>query len=178
MFSSNPNNTNRHENKPLFNETDDIDSKVDKLTRDKISKDRNLPPYLISKKSELYKNTFEQIKKDFINGNVKLNDNETGGNESDSDDNDLILLKKSDDSNDEPKEPKEPNEPKEPKVSLTKPSFKWMNLPNENDLDNYSKCNEICKQLVKLYKERFVDIQNKLIELKDIINDIEKYSGY
>jgi len=143
-------------------EKDDLDSKIDELTVNKISKDRNLPPYMISKQSDLYKNTFNQIKDDFIKGKIHIANH--SNKETSSDDND---------------DHESVNDNVETvKSKLPIPNFKWINLPSEDDLSNYSKRNEICSHLVKLYKERFVEIQNKLLELRDIINDVEKYSNY
>lgn len=54
----------------------------------------------------------------------------------------------------------------------------WLNLPNDKDLDKYSKVNHVCKNLVKMYRKRYQQIQNELLELQQIVNDIDKYSNY
>ena len=58
------------------------------------------------------------------------------------------------------------------------PKLNWLNLPNDKELDKYSKINHVCKNLVKMYKKRYQQIQNELLELQQIVNDIDKYSNY
>lgn len=57
-------------------------------------------------------------------------------------------------------------------------SLNWLNLPSDKDLEKYSKCNRVCKHLVRMYNKRYNQIQSQLIELQQIINDIDRYSNY
>ena len=58
------------------------------------------------------------------------------------------------------------------------PKLNWLNLPNDKELDKYSKVNHVCKNLVKMYRKRYQQIQSELLELQQIVNDIDKYSNY
>ena len=54
----------------------------------------------------------------------------------------------------------------------------WFNLPTRSELEKYSKENDICKNLVKIYLKRFKSVEKQILELKTIASDIDKYSNY
>lgn len=54
----------------------------------------------------------------------------------------------------------------------------WLDLPTDSDLEKYSDINDVCKCLVNVYKKRYQQVKDQLVELKSIVDDIDKYSNY
>jgi len=156
---------------------DSLQNKIDKLTRNEISKTMNVPPEMVSKSTTLYKNEYNKFKT-LIENNPNYDVNEQVEN------NEQV---KNNEQNESLKHPSLLNKSKNNKVNndsfnikgnQLKKQLKWLNLPNENDLEKLKSINPICNCLVSLYKSRYIEIQNQLLELKEIVNDIDKYSNY
>ena len=54
----------------------------------------------------------------------------------------------------------------------------WLDLPDSDELEEYSNCNSVCKNLVKMYNKRYKEVELQIKELQEIVNDIDKYSNY
>ena len=59
-----------------------------------------------------------------------------------------------------------------------KKKIRWLDLPTDAQLDEYSTKSEVCRCLVDIYKKRYIQIKDQLDELKVIANDIDRYSNY
>lgn len=175
-----------------------LEEKIDQLTRNKIAKLMNVPANMVSKSTDLYKSTFKEIEENYTDypnddmeedDEIKINDKIPSKLELNEDiiknnninnninENDYKAFK-----NDFNKNTLISNNGHENIFNINgkdiNKKINWLNLPNTNDLENYQNCNHICKHLVRLYKERYNQIEKQLLELKDLVNDIDKYSNY
>lgn len=191
------------------------EEQIDKLTREKIGKEMNVPSEMVSKNTDLYKKTYSEMEKkvplDYVpspnQNKPKSNPEKTIFNKpnfykkpakpvynpnsddgEDDDDIDELPLNKSDISDDvddinistAKKNIRNVKNVKNFNVKgKQKPrKLHWLDLPTSDELEKYSKCNTVCKNLVKMYTKRYKEVENQLLELQEIVNDIDKYSNY
>lgn len=171
------------------------EEQIDKLTREKIGKEMNVPSEMVSKNTELYKNTYSEMEK-----KVPMNYTPPQPQKNQPQDRQFYtksnFFKKPFDKSDSD------DDPNIDEINLSKPlgdldainlpsirSFNvkgkqkpkklhWLDLPTSDELEKYKKCNTVCKNLVKMYVKRYAEVENQLLELQEIVNDIDKYSNY
>ena len=164
----------------------DRDKEVDRLTREKISKEMKVPAFMISVDSDIYKNTYN-----YMNNQVPIDYTKDKAVPSDVQTPVKTSLKQpvNERANEHGHEPiKKPitetlrthKRPDEYSVKGDKIAKKvhWLDLPTQDELERYSEVNDICKSLVAIYKARFKEVEEQVLELQMIAQDIDRYSNY
>ena len=161
----------------------DREKEVDRLTREKISKEMKVPAFMISVDSDIYKNTYN-----YMNNQVPIDYTKDKSVSSD-----VQKPAVQTPVNEHEHEPvKKPAlDTKKPKASLQKmpdaysvkgdkiaKKIHWLDLPTQDELERYSEVNDICKSLVAIYKARFKEVEEQVLELQMIAQDIDRYSNY
>ena len=166
----------------------DRDKEVDRLTREKISKEMKVPAFMISLDSDIYKNTYN-----YMNNQVPIDYTKDKAVPSDVQTPLKTSLKQPVNEHEHEHEPvnKPAVDTKKPKATLQKrpdaysvkgdkiaKKVHWLDLPTQDELERYSEVNDICKSLVAIYKTRFKEVEEQVLELQMIAQDIDRYSNY
>lgn len=186
-----------------------IDPEIDKLTRERISKEMKVPAMMVNNTSDIYKRIYSEIEKNGVKA-LQVTDNKDDkkdtkkvpfdknswktGNKSmkryphpndldDTDDSDEVINFENGDINiSTTKSDKKDKDDEKDTFNIRgediKKKIRWLDLPTDAQLDEYSKKSEVCKCLVDIYRKRYHQIKDQLDELKAIANDIDRYSNY
>lgn len=187
-----------------------IDPEIDKLTRERISKEMKVPAMMVNNTSDIYKRIYSEIEKNGVKASQvteSLKDDKKNtkkvpfdknswkaGNKSmkrypyiddldDTDDSDEVINFENSDINisttkSDQKDKDDEKDTFNIRGEDIKKKIRWLDLPTDAQLDEYSKKSEVCKCLVDIYRKRYNQIKDQLDELKAIANDIDRYSNY
>lgn len=184
-----------------------IDPEIDKLTRERISKEMKVPAMMVNNTSDIYKRIYSEIEKNGVKASqvtesVKDDKKDTKrvpfdknswktrnnmkrypylDDLDDTDNSDEAINYENGDINISTAKKKDEDNKKDTfniRGEDIKKKIRWLDLPTDAQLDEYSTKSEVCRCLVDIYKKRYIQIKDQLDELKVIANDIDRYSNY
>lgn len=186
-----------------------IDPEIDRLTRERISKEMKVPAMMVNNTSDIYKRIYSEIEKNGVKASqvtesvkddkkdkkkVPFDNNRWKvGNKvkryphpdysDNTDDSDEVINFENGDinistTNSDKKDKDDEKDTFNIRGEDIKKKIRWLDLPTDVQLDEYSKKSEVCKCLVDIYRKRYHQIKDQLDELKAIANDIDRYSNY